>query len=175
MPMVSADYIVGLTDGEGCFYVNIRDRNSRWTPKIQNHFYIKLRADSLTLLKEVKESFGCGAVYFQKENRPNHSPCYRFEINSHRDILGVVIPFFEEHPLHGPKQYDFEIFREIAFAVRRQEQKTLAGFERIKAMKVQMQRHRSPLDAGNPPVQWEREVASKLSPSARQTMKVANT
>jgi LAGLIDADG DNA endonuclease family protein len=173
--MISADYIVGLTDGEGCFYVNIRDRNPRWVPKIQNHFYIKLREDNKELLEEVKESFGCGAVYIQKETRPNHSTCYRFEINSHRDILGVVIPFFEKHPLHGTKRNDFQIFREVAFAVKRGEHKSKEGFEEIRRMKLQMQKNRSPLDAGNPPVQWEREVASKLSQSARQTMKVANT
>lgn len=148
--MVSADYIVGLSDGEGCFYVNIRDRNPGiWMPKVQNHFYIKLRVDGKELLDEVKESFGCGAVYFQKENRPNHAPCYRFEINSHRDILGVLIPFFDKHPLHGPKKGDFEIFREIAFAVKRGDHKTPEGFERIKQMKVQMQQHRA---------RWMREI-----------------
>lgn len=142
--MVSADYIVGLTDGEGCFYVNIRDRNPGiWMPKVQNHFYIKLREDNLALLEEVKESFGCGAVYIQKDHRPNHANCYRFEINSHRDILGVVIPFFEKHQLHGPKLIDFEIFREITFAVKRGEHKTKEGFEKIKQLKVQMQANRS--------------------------------
>ncbi len=115
--MISADYIVGLTDGEGCFYVNVRDRDSRWNPKVETYFYIKLREDNKDLLDEVKEYFGCGAVYFQKENRPNHSNCYRFEINSHKDIFSVLVPFFTEHPLHGTKQKDFEIFKEIALAV----------------------------------------------------------
>jgi hypothetical protein len=141
--MVSADYIVGLTDGEGCFYVNVRDRSSRWRPFIQNHFYIKLREDNKELLEEVKESFGCGAIYFQKENRPNHSPCYRFEINSHKNIQEVVIPFFEEHPLHGTKQRDFEIFCEIANAVKRGEHTTEEGFNNIKNLKLQMQKNRT--------------------------------
>jgi len=147
--MVSADYIVGLTDGEGCFYVNARDRNPRWTPAVQNHFYIKLREDNRELLEEIKEGFGCGAVYFQRDNRPNHASCYRFEINSHRDILGVLIPFFEQHPLHGPKQEDFRIFREIAFAVKRGEHKTTEGFENIRKLKLQMQENRS---------RWMREI-----------------
>jgi hypothetical protein len=147
--MVSADYIVGLTDGEGCFYVNVRDRNSKWTPLIETHFYIKLREDDKELLEEVKESFGCGAVYFQKENRPNHSHCYRFEINSRRDILGVLIPFFEAHPLHGTKRHDFEIFREIALAIKREEHKSIDGYTKIKTMKLQMQSRRA---------RWMREI-----------------
>jgi hypothetical protein len=141
--MVSADYIVGLTDGEGCFYVNVKDRNPRWAPFVQNHFYIKLREDNKQLLEEVKESFGCGAVYFQKDNRPNHANCYRFEINSHKNILEVVIPFFEKHPLRSLKEKDFEIFREIAFAVKREEHKTEKGFSNIKKMKLQMQENRT--------------------------------
>ena len=136
--MVSTDYIVGLTDGEGCFYVNVRDRNSRWTPKVETHFYIKLREDNKGLLEEVKESFGCGAVYFQKENRPNHSSCYRFEINSHRDITQVLVPFFEKHLLHSPKKKDFEIFRQIVQMVRKGEHKTEKGLLQIRNLKLQM-------------------------------------
>jgi hypothetical protein len=44
--MISADYIVGLTDGEGCFYVNLRDRKpGKLILKIETHFYIKLRQE----------------------------------------------------------------------------------------------------------------------------------
>jgi hypothetical protein len=94
--MISADYIVGLTDGEGCFYINVINNNPRWKPRIQTHFYIKLREDNKSLPDEVKEYFGCGAVYYQKENRPNHSACYRFEMNSQRDIQSTLMPFFKK-------------------------------------------------------------------------------
>lgn len=136
--MVSADYIVGITDGEGCFYVNVRDRNSRWSPKVETHFYIKLRDDNKELLEEIRDSFGCGAVYFQKENRPNHSNCYRFEINSQKDINEVLLPFFENHQLHSPKRKDFEIFRKIAFMVQRGEHKTEKGLNEMRSLKMQM-------------------------------------
>jgi hypothetical protein len=147
--MVSADYIVGLTDGEGCFYVNVRDRNSRWKPLVATHFYIKLREDNRELLEEVKQSFGCGAVYFQKENRPNHSSCYRFEINSRRDIKEVLLPFFEKHPLHGPKRIDFETFRKIAEAVDSGEHTTPEGLRKIRNLKLQMKDDRA---------RWMREI-----------------
>ena len=136
--MVSADYIVGLTDGEGCFYVNVRERNSRWSPKVETHFYIKLREDNKELLEEVRESFGCGAVYFQKENRPNHSCCYRFEINSQKDIREVLIPFFEKNPLRSPKKNDFGLFRQIVLLVQTNEHKTDEGLKRIRNLRMQM-------------------------------------
>ena len=149
--MVSADYIVGLTDGEGCFYVNIRNRKSSWSPKVETHFYIKLREDNKDLLDEIHRYFGCGAVYYQKENRPNHSPCYRFEINAHRGIISTLIPFFERHSLQGTKSQDFEIFRSIAFAINNGEHKTEEGFKNIVNMKMQMTNHRT---------RWMREIRS---------------
>lgn len=141
--MISANYIVGLTDGEGCFYVNIRNRKSSWSPKVETHFYIKLRADNKDLLDAINRYFGCGSVYYQKETRPNHNPCYRFEINSQRDILSTVIPFFERYPLQGTKSKDFEIFRNIALAVNRGEHKTAEGYQNIVNMKLQMRNHRT--------------------------------
>lgn len=141
--MVSADYIVGLTDGEGCFYVNIRKRKSSWSPRIETHFYIKLREDNKDLLDEIMLFFGCGAVYIQKETRPNHLKCYRFEINAHRDIISTLIPFFERHPLQGTKKQDFEIFRDIAFAINSGEHKTQEGYQNIVNMKLQMNNYRT--------------------------------
>ena len=125
------------------FYVNVRKRGPQWTPKIETHFYIKLREDNKFLLEEVKEFFGCGAVYYRKENRPHHSSCYRFEINSCKEVMGVIIPFFERYPLRGTKQTDFVIFREIALALARIEQFTEEGLDRITDLKLQMKENRT--------------------------------
>ena len=74
---LSADYIVGLTDGEGCFYVEARTPiGAHKTPRVELHFFIKLREDELFLLKKVKKFFGCGGIYRQKEYRANQRNCY---------------------------------------------------------------------------------------------------
>ena len=129
------EYLVGLTDGEGCFYVNIRPpRSKKGSPQVELHFYIKLRGDHLDLLKKVQKSFGCGAVYRQAEKRVNHSECYRFEINSRKDISSVLIPFFLEHPLQGPKLKDFRIFKRISELVllNKNDEKVLKDIKRLK-------------------------------------------
>lgn len=147
--MISADYIVGLTDGEGCFYVNIRPpRFPNSKERVETHFYIKLRENNLFLLKEIKKFFGCGGIYYQKEKRPNHSGCYRFEINSQVDINGILIPFFKKHPLIGPKRRDFLIFRKITELVEKKSHRNKTGLRRIKALKQQM--NLGSLSAGNP-------------------------
>jgi len=138
--MVSADYIVGLTDGEGCFYINIRPKDKlKWgNSVIETHFYIKLREDHLKLLTEVKQKFGCGAIYFQNEKRINHNSCYRFEINSQKDIHEILIPFFEKHPLHGPKKTSFFFFKKIARLVRDKEHLSEEGLNKIRLLKEKM-------------------------------------
>ena len=138
--MLSPDYLVGLTDGEGCFYVNLRPPHvpkSQQSP-VEHHFYIKLRGDHLRLLQKVKRSFGCGAVYRQLEKRKNHSECYRFEINSQKDIQETLIPFFDKHPLQGPKQREYKIFRQIAVMIKEKQHLSREGLMKIRKLKSKM-------------------------------------
>ena len=140
--MIDANYIVGLSDGEGCFYVLLTERDKTKNPKAhvmaKSHFYIKLRDDDLLVLEKVKEFFGFGSIYFQKEKRKNHSPCYRFEINSSEDKL-KLIDFFNRHPLLSPKkQKDFQIFSEVSKMIINREHFTLDGEKKIRQLKASM-------------------------------------
>lgn len=139
-PKVSADYIVGLTDGEGCFYVLIRPPfNKHGGARVQLRFFIKVQERDKGILDAVQETLGSGAVYFQKENRPNHAQCYRYTINNYRDIFEVIIPFFKEHPLLGQtKAKSFAIFCKIAEMVSRGEHHSEIGIEKIRQLKSQM-------------------------------------
>ena len=134
---LSADYLVGLTDGEGCFYLNLRSPRAPQSTQlsVELHFYLKLRSDHLKLLEKVKESFGCGAIYRQKEKRQNHSECYRFEINSQRDIHEVLLPFFEKYPLQGPKKKDYLVFKQVAEMMKKREHLTEVGLKKIRKLK----------------------------------------
>lgn len=114
MNMLSKDYVVGLTDGEGSFSVYLhapKKKRKNYTKyyRVEWHYYIKLRDDELPLLKKVHKFFKCGAVYHQKDNRPNHSHCYRFEVSSYKDICQVIIPFFRKNkPQSTTRRRDFE-------------------------------------------------------------------
>lgn len=139
--MLSAHYIVGLTDGEGCFYVNIRPPDRRYfrsTYGVETHFYIKMIEDDFPLLVKVKNAFGCGAVYLQKDKRAHHKDCYRFEINAQKDVYKTLIPFFDKHPLQSNKQKNYKIFRQIAMLVKQRKHKQKKGLEKIRQLKSQM-------------------------------------
>ena len=139
--MISEDYVVGLTDGEGCFYVCIRPPyNKNGGAMVQLTFHIKMKAEDKPLLGKIKNILNCGNVYFQHETRPNHTQCYRYTVNSHRDVLGKIIPFFKKHPLKSAKSKDFKIFCKIAELVHQGQHHTNKGIERIRQLKSQMNR-----------------------------------
>lgn len=138
--MISADYIVGLTDGEGCFYVLIKPPfNKNGGAIVQLSFFIKLQSQDKDLLDRVQKFFGCGKVYFQNETRVNHTTCYRYTVNSHRDILGVIVPFFKEHRLwSSSKKRSFHIFANIAQMIAASQHKSAKGLELIRELKSKM-------------------------------------
>lgn len=139
-PVLSAEYVVGLTDGEGCFYVGISESSAYLAgASVQLQFHIKLNERDRELLKSVCNVLKCGAVYYQKETRANHTQCFRYTVNSHSDIIGKIIPFFQKYPLQSSsKCLSFEIFCRIAKLVEQGRHLTKTGVEEIRALKLMM-------------------------------------
>lgn len=138
--MVSKEYIVGLTDGEGCFYVNIwKSSLYRAGAGVQMHFHIKMQEKDKILLEKVRNTMGCGGVYFQKEKRANHTQCYRYTVSAQRDIFNKIIPFFQQYHLQSAsKRKSFKMFCQIAHFLKMRKHLTKDGIRRIKAIKVRM-------------------------------------
>jgi LAGLIDADG endonuclease len=152
--MLTADYVVGLVDGEGSFAVHFNDSQRR-RAKVEPRFCLKLKADDRCLLDELREFFGCGKVYIQRDRRPNHSLCFRFEVSNRQELFEKVIPFFEQHPLRFPsKRRDFGLFRQIMALLAQEAHLTIEGLEEMRQLADQM--HRGSLDALDTLVQWER-------------------
>ncbi len=139
-PIVSADYIVGITDGEGCFYVGVSESKAyRSGYKVITHFHIKLQERDKELLDKIHNTLACGNVYFQKEGRKNHTQCYRYTVSAWRDIDSIIIPFFTKHTLQtASKRESFDIFCQIAELVKQKEHLTISGAKKILKLKSQM-------------------------------------
>jgi len=140
---MTAKYVVGLVDGEGSFTVFVRDPDSRIPVKrrtrVEPRFFLKLVEEDREALDELKTFFGCGSVYVQKDARPSHRDCYRYEVSNRRDLENVIIPFFERNALRlRSKRRDFEVFRHIFGMILRKEHLTDVGWRRIYAMKREM-------------------------------------
>jgi len=132
--MLSEDYIIGLVDGEGSFYVRLNE-DIRRRNKVELKFSVKLRHQDKEILEELQKSFGCGKIYLQKDRRPNHTDCYRFEVNNKKDIAEKVIPFFEKNPPKiQSRKKDFDLFKQIADL----SQMTELNMEKINLLKQEM-------------------------------------
>src|SRR3990170_5246114 len=99
--LLTPDYIVGLTEGEGCFLVCLRKDN-----RIELRFFIAQAIGNKPLLEEVREFFGIGSVY-QKSNVKGKLPAYVFEVARRDEIYNIVIPFFQKYKLIGTKAKSF--------------------------------------------------------------------
>jgi len=152
--MLPADYVVGLVDGEGSFAVHL-NASDRRRAKVEPRFCLKLRADDRSLLYDLQEFFGCGKVYIQRDRRPNHSLCFRYEVSNREDLWEKIIPFFHQYsPRFPSKQRDFVLFRQVLLLIREGAHRTDQGMESIAKLAGQM--HRGSLDALDTLVQWER-------------------
>ncbi len=141
--MFDQHYIVGLADGEGSFTVFVRNPNERKRikrrVKVEPRFYLKLVEKDKTILYQLKEFFGCGNVYFQKDTRPNHQDCYRYEVANREDLRKVIIPFFRKHPLRFPsKQKDFNLFCQLMKMIERGLHLEKSGLQAMYKIKQKM-------------------------------------
>jgi hypothetical protein len=91
------------------------------------------------LLEKVRNTIGCGEVYFQKEQRANHCQCYRYTVSAERDIQEIVIPFFKRYPLQSAsKSASFDIFCQIASLIKERKHLVSEGVEQIRELKSRM-------------------------------------
>lgn len=159
---MNATYVVGFTDGEGCFYVQIRKDH-----RIVLRYFITQRYDNKEVLEQICNFFGVGYVHLKKQEwgkayRRFRRPTYIFEVTKQDDIQQVIVPFFRKHHLFGVKRFSFEKFAAIADLVRdRQDTRKLSKKELILIRKYKrtmnaLHQSGSP-DAENPHVRWERE------------------
>lgn len=135
---LSPDYVVGLVDGEGSFTFRLNtnpDRRNIMEPR----FYLKLRAEDRVILDALRIFFGCGTVYIQKDRRPNHSLCYRFEVGNRCDLREKILPFFRKHPPKAPsKRRDFDAFCEAMNIVFAGTHFTKEGISALEILKQRM-------------------------------------
>jgi hypothetical protein len=125
-------WIVGFTDGEGCFSVSIvRNKTSSLNWQVMPEFVITQGDKSLNALYKIKSFFGCGNIFVNRRHDNHKENLYRFCIRSLRDINEKVVPFFRKHPLQTAKAQDFEYFAKIMDMIKKKEHLTLDGITKI--------------------------------------------
>ena len=115
--LVDPSWVTGFVDGEGCFsigFVRQPDRTSRKGYKtgyqVSHDFVVVQGAKSVQVLHELREFFGVGSVYANARHDNHREPMYLYTVHRRKDLLEVVVPFFQQHPLRTAKSVDFAKF-----------------------------------------------------------------
>jgi LAGLIDADG endonuclease len=102
-------YISGYVDGEGCFTVSISPRAKLlvgW--EVRPSLSVSQNGERAEVLHVLSQHFGCGSI------RPDRSDkTLKWETRRLQDLLGRVIPHFEQYPLLSGKRVDFKRFAAV--------------------------------------------------------------
>jgi hypothetical protein len=146
--MISASYVVGLTEGEGCFLVCLRADG-----RIDLRFFISQAEGNKLLLAKIHKYFKVGSVYQKSAARTGRLPAWVFEVSKRDDIYNRIIPFFKKHKLLGYKAKSFKAFCRIAEVVKgRQDVRklTLKELSYVRKLRYGMNKHYGSPGAGKP-------------------------
>ena len=132
---LDAQWVVGFTDGEGCFHVGIA-RHPEMTLGVQvlPEFVIVQHKRDVQVLHAIKSFFDCGVV------RTNHGDRMCFRVRKLEHLLQIILPFFEKHHLKTRKQQAFLIFRDVVRLMSEGGHLTSEGLERIRALSGRLEK-----------------------------------
>jgi len=125
-------WIVGFTDGEGCFSIAvIKNKTTKFGKQIFPEFVITQGEKSLAALKKVKAFFGCGNIFINRRHDNHNENLYRYCVRSLDDLDKKIIPFFKKYQLQTHKKNDFLIFKKVIKLMIKKEHLTTQGRKEI--------------------------------------------
>jgi hypothetical protein len=130
---LNPNWVVGFTDGEGCFHIAINPRHEMTTGfQVLPEFTLVQHRRDEQLLHKLKAFFGCGVV------RSNHGDRLAYRVRSIEHLLTRILPFFETHPLRTRKHLDFLKFRDVVLMMKDQEHLNEDGLVAIRKIAAKM-------------------------------------
>lgn len=125
MNKITADSIVGFTDGEGCFSLHrLKRRQSPFGFSFTPSFSISQNTLSVGVLKEIQTYFDCGFI------RPDRKTS-KYEIRDLANLSKKIIPFFKKNRLRTQKSHDFVKFCEICKLLREKQHYQFSGVVKL--------------------------------------------
>ena len=137
-------WIIGFTDGEGCFSVSIlKNKTSKTGWQVFPEFVITQGKKSLPALEIFKKYFECGNIFENKRYDNHKENIYKYCVRSKKDLNDIIIPFFKTNQLMTAKIKDFEIFCKILDLINDNYHLNIKGLTRIAKLIEQMNRKKS--------------------------------
>lgn len=120
----------------GCFFVSIQKSKVLIGESVTLKFKITQHVRDLSFIRSLENTFGCGRVEISNKNWA----CY--VVTAFSDILNKIIPFFDQYPLQGVKRQNFDDFSRVVSLVKNKEHLSKCGLEKIKQIKIGMNKER---------------------------------
>ena len=124
--LIGLGWVIGFVDGEGCFsigFIRQQDRMNRKGYKtgyqVSHEFAVTQGAKSIEVLHELKKFFKVGQVVINRRHDNHKEHLHRYVVRSRKDLLEVIIPFFERNRMRTSKQQDFEKFAQCVGMVNK--------------------------------------------------------
>ena len=134
---LEAQWVVGFTDGEGCFHVGMA-KHAEMTMGIQvlPELTIVQHERDVKVLHALKQFFSCGVV------RRNHGDRMCWRVRRIEHLRDFILPFFDAHPLKTGKLQDYAAFRRVVLMMSEGRHLTAEGVQEIRKIAERMNRGR---------------------------------
>lgn len=137
----TALWIVGFTDGEGCFSISMfRNKTTAHGWQVFPEFVVTQGDKSKHVLDEMQSFFDCGSVVINKRYDNHTEHIYRYCVRKLEDLQTHIIPFFEENNLRTAKQNDFILWKEVIMMMALKEHTDMKGLIKIAKLIEKMNR-----------------------------------
>ena len=131
---INPNWIAGLTSGDGCFHISIRNSpTTKWGKSVVLKFHIVQHSKDIELMEMLISTLGCGRI----ELRLNQSAVY-FVVTNFKDVFEKIIPLFNKYPIKGVKALDFADFKKVLGLMHNKEHLTEQGLSKIQSIKLSM-------------------------------------
>ncbi len=129
-----AHYLSGYADGEGCFSVSFSVRPKLkvgW--EVKPSFAVGQNADRAEVLLQMQRYFNCGFIRINRSDKT-----IKYEVRSLDDLVGKILPHFEQYPLRSSKQRDVILLSKICSLMQENQHLSKDGLRKIIHLAYQM-------------------------------------
>lgn len=126
---LDTSWIVGFTDGEGCFHISLNKLSKMslgW--QVLPELRIVQHEKDQIVLEKLKDYFGFGSVVINRTDF--HGTRKEFRVRG-LENLNKIVNFFKINKLQTSKRKDFEIFSEVIDLMNRKEHLSKNGLDKI--------------------------------------------
>lgn len=127
-------YVTGFADAESSFTVSIyKNETSKLGWRVKPYFSIELHKEDLIILNSIQSFFSVGTIRNRARGGENI-----YSVNDLKDLINIIIPHFDKHPLLTNKRADFELFKEVVTIMNNKEHLTKEGLTKIISIRASM-------------------------------------